>query len=624
MLKFAEVLNQSISTPRRNLSMDRLPILTFLVAIIATLSILLASCGGRNATLDRHLADAEEIMEARPDSAYSILADSIDSIALRSATQRQKALYALLITQANHKLYKIERNDSLISIAVDFFDGKNDKEYLMKSLFYQGTIQNEAGDYPKAIISAIRANTLAEELSDLYWEARAKSLLSQIYSITYSSEEAIQYAGKAAEIYKRIGRDDFYAYCKVDEAQFLSQSGRYDAALALIDSVEDLLPSPYYKAYCADVKAPILSLNGRDEEAERLYDTVIKYMGADASATRIYAMTAIVKMDLGKFDEGEHYIRQAISTAQTLSDSISLNVSLTTLYELTDRYKDAFETEKELLLKLNEKMNSQRLQSTLSSQRDYYVVESQKNLEIATKRKYILAIVSVAALIIAIFGFMLYRMSVQRKKMEINRTLAEMLLLSRRLKQNDELNQQLKDEVDSQRLNLSFLSNTVSAQSRDLLSLSSDVAVAQTENEKLQKAMRKLLTSHFAHLDMLINEYAEKENDDSQQAMFVLYKNLKREVDKFTHPKSISQIETIVNQCMDNILIKMSAQIPALSTKDISFLALLFAGFGARAIGRFMKMKPNSTYNKKRNLVRLIKESDADDKDWFLEELAKV
>ncbi|MBD5290373.1 MAG: hypothetical protein HDS26_06785, partial [Bacteroides sp.] len=79
-------------------------ILQFVFLLFLTL--LVAGCGGG---VDRaRLERAETLMDARPDSSLQIL-DSIDASRLRGG---DRALYALLLTQARDKNYLDLSNDS--------------------------------------------------------------------------------------------------------------------------------------------------------------------------------------------------------------------------------------------------------------------------------------------------------------------------------------------------------------------------------------------------------------------------------------------------------------------------------------------------------------------------------
>ena len=83
-----------------------------------------------DSTTKKNLILAESLMTEQPDSALSILRN-INSTSLKGYNQ---ALYAVLYSHAQYRNYIIEMNDSLISIAVNYFREHNDKNQDRKSV----------------------------------------------------------------------------------------------------------------------------------------------------------------------------------------------------------------------------------------------------------------------------------------------------------------------------------------------------------------------------------------------------------------------------------------------------------------------------------------------------------
>ena len=85
---------------------------------------------------------AEALMNEHPDSAWAVLNTlSPDEM----GQNRTRALYALLYTQAQDKTYRDETNDSLISIAVDYYRHTDDVRRKFLSYYYKGRVQTNAG-----------------------------------------------------------------------------------------------------------------------------------------------------------------------------------------------------------------------------------------------------------------------------------------------------------------------------------------------------------------------------------------------------------------------------------------------------------------------------------------------
>ena len=94
----------------------------------------LISCNDPKPVTDT-LHRAEALMNEYPDSAWTLL----NTISPDEMEQnRNRALYALLYTQAQDKTYRDETNDSLISVAVDYY--RNTEDVRHKFLFSFSTL----------------------------------------------------------------------------------------------------------------------------------------------------------------------------------------------------------------------------------------------------------------------------------------------------------------------------------------------------------------------------------------------------------------------------------------------------------------------------------------------------
>ena len=117
--------------------------LTCLALVIPTLF----SCSSPAA--QRTLNDVESYIMERPDSALAVL-DSMDRALL--TTDRLKAHHALLHAMALDKNYIDVTDDSLASVALDYYSRKGPKKYEARSRYYLGLSYFYAGDLSKAIL----------------------------------------------------------------------------------------------------------------------------------------------------------------------------------------------------------------------------------------------------------------------------------------------------------------------------------------------------------------------------------------------------------------------------------------------------------------------------------------
>ena len=107
------------------------------------MSVSLSSCSSPSVK-NQLLLCADSLMETYPDSALSIL----ESITYPQKMPRaDRALYALLLTQARHKNYIALEDDSLIKTAVDYYGDKK-KSLLLQRLIITGELFIARKDMP--------------------------------------------------------------------------------------------------------------------------------------------------------------------------------------------------------------------------------------------------------------------------------------------------------------------------------------------------------------------------------------------------------------------------------------------------------------------------------------------
>lgn len=191
-------------------------------------------------------------------------------------------------------------------------------------------------------------------------------------------------------------------------------------------------------------------------------------------------------------------------------------------------------------------------------------------------------------LIICIGFFIFYRERMKRKRLELENKMLETRELTSHL--------------------ISLEDNAAA-----LKSIAADKEIRLREQTVL---VNRLFHDRYKELNNLSNEYFEKR--DSEATRITLIKDFEKEIARIKHDDYLKQLKDIVDQCRDNILTRMQKQLSRLKDNDITFCALVLAGFSPRAICLIMDMKHGNYYNKWTRLRSRIADSDAPDKDFFL------
>ena len=85
--------------------------------------------------------------------------------------ERDYATWCLLITEARDKNYIEHTSDSLINVAIQYFEKKKDINRLSEAYYCQGRILSELSASEEALTAYLKAKELVRETSDRDLEA---------------------------------------------------------------------------------------------------------------------------------------------------------------------------------------------------------------------------------------------------------------------------------------------------------------------------------------------------------------------------------------------------------------------------------------------------------------------
>ena len=152
------------------------------------LAIILIGCNNSR-EVSRALSSAENIMTESPDSARLILAN-INRSSLKS--RATKARHALLYSQALDKCYVDVDNDSLTSVALDYYKSHGSDHEKALAYYYNGIVTlNNNGETELIIDNMVAAKHYAENTDDTYLKGLISFIIGKQYYKQSSMEEAL-------------------------------------------------------------------------------------------------------------------------------------------------------------------------------------------------------------------------------------------------------------------------------------------------------------------------------------------------------------------------------------------------------------------------------------------------
>lgn len=131
-----------------------------------------------------------------------------------------------------------------------------------------------------------------------------------------------------------------------------------------------------------------------------------------------------------------------------------------------------------------------------------------------------------------------------------------------------------------------------------------------------QTLMRNMLFSKFEAISAFCEQYFESNgsNVDKQR----LFLEVKRQVDKLRADDFMVDLQKLINSCENNIIKRISEQVPDIKDIDIKILVYSIVGFRAKAICAFLDISQSNLYTRRSRLIKKIEGADAKDKEEFL------
>lgn len=169
---------------------------------------------------------AEKIMSQHPDSVLTLLSTIQD---VNDLSEKDRAMYYLLLTEAEDKTYKKHESDSLIAIATEYFDKTDDVKRKAKAWYYRGRVVDDLKDAPRAQDYYLKALQNEMEITDYAFLGRLYNSIGMLYTYQEVYEKAVLYQKKALYCFEAL-------YDSIGQSYVLRDIGRNMTALNKMDS----------------------------------------------------------------------------------------------------------------------------------------------------------------------------------------------------------------------------------------------------------------------------------------------------------------------------------------------------------------------------------------------------
>lgn len=409
------------------------------------MSVSLSSCSSPSVK-NQLLLCADSLMETYPDSALSIL----ESITYPQKMPRaDRALYALLLTQARHKNYIALEDDSLIKTAVDYYGDKKKSLRAAKAHYYWGAIYSEKGyasfaveEYLTAIrLMPVRNEFLAmiyDNLAECYEEDRLYNVAIENYRAAYQILK-----GKDEQTYPMRGiARVFLLQNEKDSALYYYQQA-LDCALADQDS--SLIGALYHDL------AMVYSEKKDYIQADKFVSKAIPLQGQDAINTCL--SKAQIMLNLNKLDSASYFFSKNMDELDIYGKAVCYDG----MYQIAKRkgeWKTATENMDAYKI-LYDSMQIMTDNEELNRLMDKHQLEEHKRLLSEHTRTLIFSLITAfsSLMIICVFCFMWNDRKRKKHYIALQHELTQKRVDTMLLKE-EELSESNKEHIDKKRSEL--------------------------------------------------------------------------------------------------------------------------------------------------------------------------
>ena len=568
--------------------------------------LLLSSCSWNSCRDVKHtLSCADEVMWTHPDSALAIL-ESVDTLDFR--TKSLRARYSLLYTMA------LDRNDifstdlSVITPAVRYYERRGTDDEKMKTFYYLGTVQHNAGDLQSAIASYIRAKEYSYTSNNLIFKGLISSTIADVYNQNNNYTESLSYAKDALTLFEQAGDSDRVWRTKGMLSILYGSLMDFPKSDSLYS---DLLSSPcrdssYFSRIVLNAAISCLwkPVPDADRFIELFKEAVNDYHGSPNPVD--YSAYAYALECLGKSEDADNVISQLKSQGCPLE---TMDAWLYRIFRHRGEYKESLQMLEQSVKERDSIVFATVGQSVALAQSDYYENKTELLIQQRRIRNLRVWIYALSGVILVFILFIIY----SNKKKKWERQMEEMSRINENavqlLSEERLANYEYREKIDA--INENYRETILGMKKKMSGLVDRDVAVRDLRSKYI-KAYRTQLEK----LTVLCAEYWESSGTNwNKDRIYEEVKDIAYELENC----SDDELQAMIDEGLDGVISKLREDLPNLSNKDIRFISFQILGFDAKTISRVTGYSVASIYTKRTNLRKRIKELNTERKDFYLE-----
>lgn len=287
------------------------------ITIACSLLLLLVACSGGGGEYARRLARVDSLLPACPDSAWLLLQE-VSPADLRGEDER--AWYALLLTEAALRGGHPVSGDSLIRVAVGYYDHQSEVGMQVRVHYWAGNVYRSLKQEGNALRHYWRAERLARQGED-------KRLLGVIYNnwayLCYSNgleQEADSLYALAGQIARLRADSLLLAETLCRRAMLISHRGEsyYPEAERMLCSAYKIAWKSGHQQLQSLLTSSMSDLYARLGDGNKALEFAKKNLAWQTDTSSCYSTYALLGEAYyrsGHYDSASHYLQKALPSA---------------------------------------------------------------------------------------------------------------------------------------------------------------------------------------------------------------------------------------------------------------------------------------------------------------------
>ena len=520
----------------------------FINIILLSLAVLTIGSCDRHGTAWNEMDKAENLMDAKPDSALVVL-ENIPASSVKG--KEAAARYALLKSIALDKNCIDTTTFDVLQPAIDYYVKNGTPDEQFRTYYYQGRIYQNQGDDDSAMRSFMNGCDLRHGVTDSLLLAHTLVAQGTLYFKQYKINDFVHYNMEAAKLYKTIGKDilAIKSYTNALDG-YVMQNNKPAADSLMSICVPMVKKNPEGEAF---LFPSLLSYTVNFCSSDEIKEVLTEYQNMELTTdeTMIFAEGY---SKIGEYDKAMALISN-INPAENTWDSLKYASIKIDILERQGKYKEAFTLYRDYSASLEHYQKELLSQDLLFSDKKHQL-EMKSLMEIQDRDRIIWGTLCGIFALVILVGWLYYRGYRSKTK----HILTEKENKNLRLEQE---NLRLEiDQLEDERDNLKELQKEQSELSKPIKD------VIKNRLDLLNGLLAKEITNNDRYAEPY-NKWIDAVRNDKKKFM-----DSTRLAFAASHPKFIEYLEQ-----------------HELSADEINYLCLYAIGLRGKEVGEYIKTK---------------------------------